>query len=144
LRRASEMEPAAVPPRIHLAWCYERKGKLQEAVSELEQARVLGTSSAMLGDLARLYAATGRVQEARSILKSMNSGNSDSLTYLSPFDRALAHLGLQEKEEALKWLERAYEERVGWLGYIMVDPRLDSLRSDERFQTLARRMGFVR
>ncbi len=52
----------------------------------------------------------------------------------------LALLG--ETEEAMTWLERAYEEREPLLTNAKTDPRLDSLRSDPRFEDLLRRIGF--
>ena len=48
----------------------------------------------------------------------------------------MVHVGLQEKEEAFTWLQRAVEERSLWLGYLNVEPKLDSLCSDRRFQEL--------
>ncbi len=52
----------------------------------------------------------------------------------------LAMIG--ETEEAMTWLERAYEEREPGLISVKVDPRMDPLRSDPRFQDLLRRIGF--
>jgi TolB-like protein/DNA-binding winged helix-turn-helix (wHTH) protein len=50
---------------------------------------------------------------------------------------------LGDKEEAFRWLEKAYEERPNWIPWIKVDPSLDSLRSDPRFTALLRRMGLT-
>ncbi len=47
-----------------------------------------------------------------------------------------------ETEEAMTWLERAYEEREPLLINAKTDPRLDPLRSDPRFDDLLRRIGF--
>jgi hypothetical protein len=53
----------------------------------------------------------------------------------------LVHAGLGEREQALRYLERAYEERSTVLAYLLIDPRLAPLRDDPRFLTLARRLG---
>ena len=53
---------------------------------------------------------------------------------------ALVHAGLGEREQALRYLERAYEERSTVLAYLLIDPRLAPLRSDSRFLALARRL----
>ncbi len=54
----------------------------------------------------------------------------------------LIYTGLGEHEQALKWLERAYQDRSGWMPFLQVEPRLDPLRDDPRFQDLLRRMNF--
>jgi len=62
--------------------------------------------------------------------------------YVSPYNVALIYAGLGEKDQALAWLERAFAERSTWMPYLKVDPWLDNLRSDPRFQGLLRRMNF--
>jgi len=62
--------------------------------------------------------------------------------YISPFNIAVAYAGLGDKEATIKWLEKACEERAGGLFKINVDPMFDSLRGEERFQELIRRIGF--
>ena len=54
---------------------------------------------------------------------------------------ALLHAGLGERDQALRYLERAYEERSTVLAYLLIDPRLAPLRDDPRFLALARRLG---
>ena len=54
---------------------------------------------------------------------------------------AVIYAALDEKEEALAWLERAYDERDSWMDYLGLDSRLDGLRSDPRFADLLRRMN---
>ncbi len=61
--------------------------------------------------------------------------------YVSPYDTALIHAGLRDKDRAFAWLERAYEERSVWLIFLKVEPSLDPLRSDPRFNDLLRRIG---
>ena len=55
---------------------------------------------------------------------------------------AEAYIGLGEKDEAMAWLERAYEEHDQWMVYINSYPGWDDLRSEPRFQALVQRMNF--
>ncbi len=55
---------------------------------------------------------------------------------------AIIYTGLGEKEKAFEWLEKAYEDRSELMTWLKVDPRLDPLRDDPRFQDLLRRVGF--
>jgi hypothetical protein len=55
--------------------------------------------------------------------------------------RALIYIGLDEKDQAFRWIEKAYEDRVFGLGYLKVEPFFDPLRSDPRFTGLLKRMG---
>ena len=50
---------------------------------------------------------------------------------------------LAGNDEAFAWLERAFEQRSLWLGYLCVEPQLDALRADPRFPELLRRVGFA-
>jgi len=67
----------------------------------------------------------------------LSSGGSTPL----PYYVAAIYVALDRNEEALRWLERAYQERSNWLIYLKLDPRFDRLRSERRFADLARRIG---
>ena len=60
--------------------------------------------------------------------------------YVSPYYRALAALGLGDKEQALDWLEKACEERSCWMVNLHVEPAMDLIRAHPRFQNLLRRV----
>jgi hypothetical protein len=62
--------------------------------------------------------------------------------YVPAYAMVDIYTGLGEKEEAFTWLEKAYEQHCSWLVWLKVDPELDPLRSDPRFQHLLRRMNF--
>jgi hypothetical protein len=62
--------------------------------------------------------------------------------YVPSYYVAAIHLALGDKEQAVSRLEKAFEEHSHWLAYLKVDPVLDPLRSDPRFQDLLRRMNF--
>ena len=60
---------------------------------------------------------------------------------MSPYDIALVHAGLGWKDQAVAWLEMAYEERYGWLVYLRADPIWDGLRREAGFVSLVERIG---
>ena len=64
--------------------------------------------------------------------------------YVSPLYFAILYAGLGEKEKALEQLERAADERAGWLINLAVEPRFDALRSEPRYQALLHRVGLAR
>ena len=72
-------------------------------------------------------------------LKRWSEGGFDPLANI-----ALVHAGLGQNDEAMRWLEKAYQAHSAWLIYLglKVDLRWDALRSDARFQDLLRRVGF--
>jgi len=62
--------------------------------------------------------------------------------YISPYWVAIVYAGLGDKDQALAWLEKAYQDRSTMMGQLKVEAFFDSLRSDPRFQDLLRRMNF--
>ena len=60
--------------------------------------------------------------------------------YVSPVAFVMLHAALGQADEAFGWLDRAYEQRRGWLAYLNVEPMLDGLRADPRFRRLQERM----
>ena len=86
---------------------------------------------------ARLYLALALAGEAQHILMALERrppGN-------TAFAIALVHLGLGDNEQALRWLQAAYEERSEWLPFLAPSPIFDPLRPDPRFSALMRKVG---
>jgi hypothetical protein len=80
----------------------------------------------------------GKKTAARKTMEQVQA--SAAQRYVSSYYHALALLALGEKDTALDWLEKAFEERSGWLVYLNVEPSMDRLRGDPRFEKLARRV----
>jgi TolB-like protein/Flp pilus assembly protein TadD len=138
-RKTLEIEPNYMMAHTALGLAYEQKGRSEEAVVELQKAVTLSKGSPMIeAALGHAYGVGGRRGEARKILDAL-SGLSKR-TYVSPIALALVHVGLEEQEHAIVALEKAFEERSGWLVYVDVEPRLDSLRSEPMFHDLRRRL----
>jgi hypothetical protein len=66
-----------------------------------------------------------------------------STRYVSPYGLAQIYAALNDKEQAFKWLQIAYDDRAVWMSYLAVDPVFDGLRSDQRFQDLLRRVRLL-
>jgi tetratricopeptide (TPR) repeat protein len=94
----------------------------------------------LMGYLGFAYAKSGCKDEARKLLAELKELSKQR--YVASYSIALIHVGLDEKDEAFAWLEKAYQERSWWLVWIKMDPMVDSLRSDSRFIDLMRRIGF--
>ena len=90
------------------------------------------------GLLGYCYARSGRLQEARTLLADLETLRERS--YAQAIALAAVHTGLGEKERALEWLERAFEEHCGGLSWMHYDPVWDGLREEPRFQALLSKM----
>ena len=120
---------------------YAQKRMYPEAIANLQEAVARsGRNPIELGFLAQIYGAVGRKREAQQIISELKERSRHHYVFPSVF--ANANLGLGEKDQALTYLERAYEEQDPWLFYLKVWPPLDPLRSEPRFQALLRRVNF--
>jgi serine/threonine protein kinase/Tfp pilus assembly protein PilF len=139
-RRAIDIDPEFLAGHSDLARALEFCGRTSEAVEEYERAiRMAGTSTAdPSAGLANVLAVAGRAEESRSVLATLSKQRVER--YVSPWALASIHARLGETQEALDWLERAYEEHDSTLVWLKVHPRLDALRAEPRFRTLLERM----
>jgi serine/threonine protein kinase/Tfp pilus assembly protein PilF len=94
-------------------------------------------------DIAYVYARWGKKDEARQLLAKLEKEGhpQPQQRELSPAMMAAAYAAIGEKDEAFKWLEKAYDERDLVLGYLKVRPMFDPLRSDPRFAELLKKVG---
>jgi tetratricopeptide (TPR) repeat protein len=91
------------------------------------------------GHLGNTYARAGSRTEARKAIQRLIEMSKQRV---GTYSVALVYSGLGDKDRAIEWLEKAYQVRDKGLCYMKVDPALDPLRSDPRFQDLLRRMNF--
>ena len=135
-QKASELDRNYPETAEFRGLAYEQKGMYQEAIAELQTAiNLSGGSPHMKAELGHAYAIAGETTQALDILNELKRGSTE--THISSYDIAVIHVGLGRKERALEALENAYQERSEWLRYVRVDPRLDPLRGDPRFEKLA-------
>jgi TolB-like protein/Tfp pilus assembly protein PilF len=142
LRKTMEMDPGFYYVHWTLGNALELKGLTEEAIAEYKEAIALNDDPLPRALLGHLYAKIGRKNEALAILKQLRElRESSKQRYISPYNLALIHIGLDQKNEAIQLLEETYEDRDGYnIAFIKVEPMLDPLRGDPRFETLAKKV----
>ena len=136
-----ESDPAFVPARLWFGRPFLQRGMFKEAIEQVEEGVKLSNESTVsLATLAQAYASAGRTADAKKILDKLLARFSRQ--YVPSYWIALVYTSMGNKDEAMKYLERAYHERSSWLVWANVEPRFDSLREDMRFTSLLARIGF--
>jgi TolB-like protein/Flp pilus assembly protein TadD len=138
-RRALELNAGFPQAHFYLGWAYEQKKLYSEAIAEYLKSSELENSAPAAGQ-ARCYAAMGKRTEALKIVSQLRELSKQR--YIPAYIIAQIYVALGDFDQAVAWLERAYEERSYGPVYLKMDPRMDPLRSDPRFQDLMRRMNF--
>src|SRR6266550_3924598 len=135
LRKTLAMDPRFYPARYSLGEALQLKGQLHEAMVEYQKAAEITDDPAILAYLAQGYAKTGHGDKAWNLLSQLEQLATER--HAGPFIFAMVHLALGENEKAIDDLERAYRERADpFIVCIKVEPLLDPLRGDPRFERL--------
>jgi tetratricopeptide (TPR) repeat protein len=143
LHKTIEIDPSFANAHGQLGNVLEHGGRLNEAIVEYEKCfNSVGSDAIDLADLAAAYFLGDRKQEPQALgdkLKSLSERQ-----YVPAYSMAIVQVAFGNKDEAIRLLEKAYEDRAPFdsadLGWILVDHRLDSLRSDPRFKKLLTRI----
>jgi eukaryotic-like serine/threonine-protein kinase len=139
LRRALTMDPTAEETHRLLGLVYLEQGLHDEAAASFKEAISLSQNKAQaFAGLGQVAARRGRVDEARVILKEIHDHVHGR--YVSPVALTKLYATLGDSDAAFDWLEQAHRERRGWLAYLKIEPTLDPLRPDPRFQRFVERM----
>jgi len=122
-----------------LVLCYEIAGRYDEAV-EHSRALALRRGDRARGDaIAAVYARSGHRGWLELQLRERTEAA--KTRPVSPWDIAMFHARLGERDETFKWLEKCYDDRFAFLVQVKVEPFLKPLHSDPRFADLVRRVG---
>ena len=141
ISKAMELDPDHARTYDYLEWAYLQKGMYREAVQAAQKvASLRGESPEWVSGLGRAYERGGIRAAKRLELERSEAPSSRGYPRGEDFARLYAFLG--EKERAFEWLEKGSREHTLLPVYLRLDPQLDVLRSDPRFQDLLRRMNF--
>ena len=139
-RRVLEMDSSFAPAYVLIGDAYIQKGMHKEAINELNKARtVSGDEKGVLAELGYAYAVAGQRFKVQKILRELN--NQTPRAYIDPGSIAIIFIGLGDKDQAIAWLEKAYDVRSTLMTWLKVEPKFDSLRSDPRFTALLKKVG---
>jgi TolB-like protein/Tfp pilus assembly protein PilF/class 3 adenylate cyclase len=134
-RKTLEIDPNFFRVHYYLGEVLQFKGRLAEAIPEYQKAFDLNGDPYSLGMLGQAYARNGQKDEAQEVLARLNEQAKSR--YVAPYAVALVYLGLGQKERALDELGRAYQRgETNYLFRVKVDPMLDDLRGNARFESL--------
>ena len=142
-RQAVVLDPEFWIGHMMRGQALEQLGEHELALEALTTAaRFSGQNTKPLSLRAYILAKSGRADEARAMLRTLETVSKTQ--YVPPYAMALIHAGLQQRESAFVWLERAYDARDVHLIYLPVDPKWDAYRASPRFEALIVRCGFRR
>ena len=140
IREVLDAEPNDFPSLDELAEIQMLTGHSGEALDTLEKARQnTPDKSALDWQQARAYALAGKREQALRIVQKMR--NDSKTQYMRPTDFAAVYCALGDRDQTFVWLEKAFAQHDLELQNLRVDAKWDSIRSDPRFEKLAKREG---
>jgi TolB-like protein/DNA-binding winged helix-turn-helix (wHTH) protein/Tfp pilus assembly protein PilF len=141
LKKTLRMNPKYPLAHLWLGRSYQQKGMFDESMAEYK-----ATDSALpdwvvtIAGIGNLQGLARRDVDARSTLRKLDE--MAKIRYVTPYGIALVHVGLGNKDEAFRWLEKAFDDRANWLVWLRFGPRWEALRKDPRYAEMIQRMGF--
>lgn len=140
-QKVIEMDANFIAAHTNLGLAYEQQGLHEQAIAEYQKvSNLIGDNPTAKILIAHVETARGRRSEAEKVLHELLR-QPDPAPY--SYFIATLYTGLGNKERAFEWLNKAYEKHDGQMVMLKVDPNLDSLRADPRFDDLLRRIGLM-
>jgi len=139
-RRATTLEPTFSFAHAVMALAHALKGQSAEAIAAAATAVRVDPSPFNLALQADVYALAGRRREAEAVQAQLQQ--SIKHHYVCSYEVASAYIALRDYDQAYKWLDKAYDDRSDCMIWLKVDPRMDEIRKQPRFQEIMRKVGF--
>jgi tetratricopeptide (TPR) repeat protein len=137
-----ELHPNDSSLQYQLGWAYVYSGAVDKGVEAIRSSLAVdGGDPNLSPDLAYTDAMLGKPAETRQILNRLLTLAKKNP--VSPGLIALVYIALDERAQALTWLEKAYQQHSSMMTWLKTDPRFDRIRQEPRFQELMRRVGLI-
>ncbi|HXD29533.1 MAG TPA: winged helix-turn-helix domain-containing protein [Pyrinomonadaceae bacterium] len=141
-QKTNDLNPHQNGTYAALGFAYDQKGMYAEAIASYQKGIEISESTpSFLAMMGHAYAASGRRVEALKLLSELKQMAGKK--HVPPYDLAILYTGLGEKEKAFEQLDKAIEERSGWVIHLNVEPLFDPLRSDQRYEALLKRINLA-
>jgi tetratricopeptide (TPR) repeat protein len=141
-QKGLDLHPNDSALQYQLGWAYVYSGAYDKGIETIRSSQAVdGIDPSLSPDLAYINAMTGNRDKTRQTLNRLLAL---ARKYpVSPGLIALVYISLDEREQALTWLEKAYAQHSSMMTWLKVDPRFDRIREEPRFQDLMRRVGLI-
>jgi TolB-like protein/DNA-binding winged helix-turn-helix (wHTH) protein/Flp pilus assembly protein TadD len=140
-QKALQLDPNYARTQFWLGRVYSQKQMHSEAIAASRKIlEAMPDSNLALTEMAYSLAAGGRQTEARKILRRLEERSERS--FVPNYNLAVIHIALNEEDIAMRYMQQAYENRDWALLVLAVEPRLDPLRRDPRFQEISAKLKF--
>ena len=141
-QRTIDLDPNFWAARQTLGIILIKQGRYAEALTEAHKsAQLSNRSNASLALLGHVYAKLGQRSDAEAIINELEKRYADRLA--DGRDLVVVYAGLDDKEKAFAWLEKAFKDRSVFLAFLRLEPLMDSLNSDPRWKALEQRVGII-
>ena len=140
-KRILDFEPNCAPCRAYLALAYAQKGESQQALEAARKTNQTTDSLMQRATVGGVFAVSGDRPQAEKVATELEEISKKR--FVCPYEIGTTLLGLGRTDEAFQWFEKGYEAKSVCMVLLKVDPRLDSIRSDPRYLTLLKQVGFT-
>jgi TolB-like protein/Flp pilus assembly protein TadD len=139
-KKALELDPSYAIALVNIGRAYEQMGMHQQARDAFQKILTAAPEDpAILALMGHEYAVSGDKVNANKTLAKMTEVSHRK--YVPAIYFAVVYIGLKRKDDAFRWLDKAYDERCEYLVYLGTEPLADPLRGDPRFSRLLTRIG---
>jgi tetratricopeptide (TPR) repeat protein len=141
-QKGLDLYPQDSSMQYQLGWAYVYSGAFEKGIERIRGSLAAeGGDPNLSPDLAYINAIMGKRGQTRQILNRLLT--LDRTYPVSPGLIALVYIALDDREQALAWLEKAYRQHSSMMTWLKTDPRFDGIRGEPRFQELMRRVGLI-